>query len=172
VQDFLEAPIALENPSSYLEFDGSTLTEWEFLAELAKEANCALLLDVNNVFVSAHNHGFEPAEYLRHIPYDRVVQFHVAGHSLIDEHIIDTHIGPVLDPVFELLGQAYAAAEGASVLLEWDAEIPAFDVVHAEALRARGFIERAGRTLRSEPSRAEQATALATHGAKHVAVPG
>lgn len=140
VQDFLEAPLALENPSSYLEFEGSTLSEWDFLAALAGEADCALLLDVNNVYVSAYNHGFDPFQYLRALPYDRVVQIHVAGHSHVGNHIIDTHIGPVIEPVWDLLRYAHRRASGASVLLEWDAEIPSFDVVHAEALRARGVL--------------------------------
>lgn len=143
VQDFLGAPLALENPSTYVEYAGSSMSEWEFLARLAEEADCALLLDVNNVFVSAHNHGFDPADYLAAIPYDRVVQFHVAGHTNHGTHIIDSHIGPVIDEVWRLLGQAYARAGGASVLLEWDAEIPGFAETHAEALRAREFIDRA-----------------------------
>jgi uncharacterized protein (UPF0276 family) len=142
VQDFLEAPIALENPSTYLEFRGSTLTEWDFLAALVREADCALLLDVNNVYVSSRNHGFDAGAYLDGIPHDRVVQIHVAGHTDYGTHIVDTHIGPVIDPVWELLGKAYARS-GASILLEWDAEIPSFERTHAEALRARDFIEAA-----------------------------
>ena len=140
VQDFLEAPLALENPSTYVEFEGSTMTEWHFLAELAREADCALLLDVNNVYVSAYNHGFEPGEYLAAIPFDRVVQMHVAGHTNYGTHIVDTHIGPVIDPVWALLGDAYRRTGGTSVLLEWDAEIPSFEATHAEALRAKAFI--------------------------------
>ena len=140
VQDFLGTRIALENPSSYIEFAGSTLKEWEFLSALAEEADCGLLLDVNNVYVSAHNHGFDARDYLAGIPYDRVVQFHVAGHSHDGAHIVDTHIGPVIDPVWELLDIAYRRAGGAPLLLEWDAEIPAFEAVHREALRARDFI--------------------------------
>jgi len=139
VQDFLGAPLALENPSSYLEFHGSTLTEWEFIAALAKEADCALLLDVNNVYVSAYNHGFAVEEYLRAVPYDRVVQIHVAGHTNYGTHIVDTHVGPVLDPVWQLSADAHALSK-ASLLLEWDAEIPAFEVAHAEALRVRDFL--------------------------------
>ncbi|HXN34071.1 MAG TPA: DUF692 domain-containing protein [Polyangiaceae bacterium] len=140
VQDFLGAPLALENPSTYVEFAGKAMREWEFLARLAEEADCALLLDVNNVFVSAYNHGFDPRTYLAAIPFDRVVQLHVAGHTHHGTHIIDTHIGPVVDDVWRLLGDAWQRAGGASVLLEWDAEIPGFDETHAEALRARAFI--------------------------------
>jgi uncharacterized protein (UPF0276 family) len=146
VQDFLGAPLALENPSTYVEHAGhgqASMREWEFLARLAEEADCALLLDVNNVFVSAYNHGFDPQEYLSAIPFDRVVQIHVAGHTDHGTHIIDSHIGPVKDEVWRLLGEAYARTGGVSVLLEWDAEIPDFDETHAEALRARDFIGRA-----------------------------
>ncbi len=140
VQDFLEAPLVLENPSTYVEFASSTMKEWEFITALCNEADCGLLLDVNNIYVSAFNHGFEAAEYLRGIPLDRVVQMHVAGHTRHETHIVDTHIGPVVDDVWALFGDAYARVGGASVLLEWDAEIPDFEETHAEALRAHDFI--------------------------------
>jgi uncharacterized protein (UPF0276 family) len=147
VQDFLEAPLALENPSTYVEHasDASspTMSEWEFLARLAERADCALLLDVNNVFVSAYNHGFDPMTYLDAVPYDRVVQLHVAGHTHHGTHIVDTHVGPVVDDVWRLLAIAHRRAGGASILLEWDAEIPSFEATLAEALRAREFIARA-----------------------------
>ena len=140
VQDLLGAPLVLENPSTYVEFAGASMREWEFLGRLAEDADCALLLDVNNVYVSAKNHGFDPLTYLEAVPFDRVVQFHVAGHTDHGTHIIDSHIGPVQGPVWRLLGTAYQRAQGASVLLEWDADIPSFEVTHAEALRAREFI--------------------------------
>jgi uncharacterized protein (UPF0276 family) len=140
VQDFLGAPLALENPSTYVEFTAGQMTEWEFLARLAEDADCAILLDVNNVFVSAFNHGFDPRDYLAAVPFDRVVQLHVAGHTHHGTHIVDSHIGPVIDDVWRLLGDAWTRSGGASVLLEWDAEIPAFEVIHAEALRAKKFI--------------------------------
>ena len=139
VQDFLGAPLALENPSTYVEFAGG-MREQEFLARVAQDADCALLLDVNNVFVSAYNHGFEPLEYLRAIPFDRVVQLHVAGHTNHGTHIIDSHIGPVIDDVWRLAGEAWRRAGGVSVLLEWDAEIPSLEETHAEALRATQFL--------------------------------
>jgi len=140
VQDVLGAPLALENPSTYAEFASAPMREWEFLARLAEEADCAILLDVNNIYVSARNHGFDPKEYLDAIPFDRVVQLHVAGHTDHSTHIIDSHIGPVTPEVWELLGDAHERARGAPVLLEWDAEIPSFEQTHAEALRARDFI--------------------------------
>jgi uncharacterized protein (UPF0276 family) len=143
VQDFLGAPLALENPSSYVEYAGSTMPEWAFLAEVAERADCALLLDVNNVYVSAYNHGFDTREYLDAVPWDRVVQLHVSGHTNYGTHIVDTHIGPVIDEVWSLLADAHTRAGegGVSVLLEWDAEIPSFEATLAEALRARDLIE-------------------------------
>jgi uncharacterized protein (UPF0276 family) len=143
VQDFLGAPIALENPSTYVQFASDQMPEWEFLARVAQEADCAILLDVNNVYVSAHNHGFDPRGYLAAIPFDRVVQLHVAGHTHHGTHIIDSHIGPVIDEVWRLLGEAWRRAGGVSVLLEWDAEIPSFELTHQEALRAKQFMRSA-----------------------------
>lgn len=139
VQDFLGAPLVLENPSTYLEFAGSTMTEAEFLGAVAEEADCGILLDVNNVFVSSSNHGHDPRTYVAALPLDRVVQFHVAGHTDLGTHILDTHIGPVRDPVWRLFGEAHRLIGGASTLLEWDAEIPSFEVTHQEALRALEF---------------------------------
>ena len=143
VQDFLGTPLALENPSTYLEHASSSMPEWEFLGRIAEDADCGLLLDVNNVYVSAYNHGFDPGNYLAHVPFDRVVQLHVSGHTNHGTHIVDTHIGPVIDPVWRLLAEAHrrAGAGGVSILLEWDAEIPTFEETHAEALRARAYLE-------------------------------
>jgi uncharacterized protein (UPF0276 family) len=144
VQEILERPLLLENPSSYLEFHGSSMKEWEFLAALSKEADAGILLDVNNVYVSAFNHGFDSAAYLEAIPWDRVVQMHIAGHTHNGTHIADTHIGPVIDPVWDLGREAYRRSGGTSVLLEWDAEIPPFEEVHREAMKAASFAERGG----------------------------
>jgi hypothetical protein len=102
VQDVLERPLALENPSSYVAFGSSTMSEWEFLKRLAEEADCALLLDVNNVYVSAFNHGFDPEAYIDAIPADRVVQYHLAGHTNKGTHIIDTHSAPAIEAVWAL----------------------------------------------------------------------
>jgi uncharacterized protein (UPF0276 family) len=136
VSELLGARLVLENPSTYVEFSGATLREWEFMAALAEEADIGLLLDVNNVLVSAKNHGFEPETYLAAIPMERVVQIHVAGHTDHGTHAIDTHIGPVPDAVWQLYARARELGADASVLLEWDADIPPFDVVHADARRA------------------------------------
>jgi uncharacterized protein (UPF0276 family) len=140
VQDFLERPLILENPSTYVGFQSSTMSEWEFLSRLADEADCGLLLDVNNVYVSSVNHDFDPAQYLRSIPHQRVVQFHLAGHMHCQTHVVDTHDGPVADPVWQLYQLAHQLTGGAATLLEWDAKIPPFPVVHAEVLKARQFM--------------------------------
>ena len=140
VQDFLERPLVLENPSSYVTFAASTMSEWEFVARLADETDCGLLLDVNNVFVSAFNHDFDPVDFLKGLPHERVVQMHLAGHTDCGTHRIDTHDGPVIDPVWELYRLARELTGGASTLLEWDAKIPEFPVVHAEVLRAKRFL--------------------------------
>ena len=141
ISDFLERPLVLENPSTYLEFHVSTWTEWDFLAELAERANCGLLLDVNNVYVSSYNHGFDPAAYVDRIPADRVVQIHLAGHTNKGTHILDTHSDHVIDAVWELYRRFIQRAGGVSTLLEWDEDIPSFDTVHAEALKARQYRE-------------------------------
>jgi uncharacterized protein (UPF0276 family) len=140
VQDFLERPLVLENPSTYVGFQDSTLSEWEFLGRMAEEADCGLLLDVNNVFVSSVNHDFDPAEYVRSVPHRRVVQFHLAGHTDCRTHRIDTHDDHVIDPVWELYRLAHRLTGGAATLLEWDAKIPEFPVVHAEVLKARDYM--------------------------------
>jgi hypothetical protein len=137
VQDVLERPLALENPSSYLAFTRSTMSEWEFLARLADEADCALLLDVNNVYVSAYNHGFDPAAYVDAIPFDRVVQYHLAGHTNKGTHIVDTHSGPAIDEVWQLYARACRRSGAVSTLFEWDEAIPSFEEVRAEAAKAR-----------------------------------
>ncbi len=142
VQEVLGAPLVLENPSTYVAFAGSTMPEWAFLAALCENTGCGLLLDVNNVYVSARNHGFDPLTYLDALPMDRVVQFHVAGHTDNGSHVVDTHIGPVVPTVWDLLRAASDRGARASVLLEWDAEIPVFEVVHREARRARRFLSK------------------------------
>jgi uncharacterized protein (UPF0276 family) len=136
VSETLERPLVLENPSSYVEFAASAMPEWEFLARLAERADCGLLLDVNNVYVSSFNHGFDPLVYIDAIPADRVVQYHVAGHTNKGTHIIDTHSDPAIPEVWELYRRAWARTGPVATLYEWDENIPAFEVVHAEALKA------------------------------------
>ena len=141
VQDYLERPLVLENPSTYVTFAQSTISEWEFLARMSAESGCGLLLDVNNVYVSSVNHDFDPHEYVANMPGERVVQFHLAGHTNCRTHLIDTHDDHVIDPVWELYRLAHRRTGGVSTLLEWDARIPEFPVVHAEVLKARQYMD-------------------------------
>ncbi len=139
-RDFLEVPIAVENVSSYAEYHVSEMTEWEFLNEVVEQADCGILLDVNNIYVSSRNHSFDPFEYLRSIPTERVAQIHIAGHSNYEKYILDTHDHPVLDPVWQLYAGAIEMVGPTATLLEWDDHIPSFDEVHKEALKAKQYI--------------------------------
>jgi hypothetical protein len=137
VQDQLETRFALENTSSYLSYTSSTMTEWEFVGEIAERADIGLLFDVNNVYVAAYNHGFDPFEFIRSVPHERIVQIHLAGHTNLGAYIIDTHGGHVIDPVLDLYRETIALAGPVSTLIEWDDEIPEFPVLAAEAERVR-----------------------------------
>jgi len=140
-RDFLEVPVAVENVSSYAEFHVSEMTEWEFLTEVTERADCGILLDVNNIYVSSRNHNFNPRDYIDRVPAERVAQFHIAGHSKYQKYILDTHDHPVIDPVWQLYERAVRRTGPTATLLEWDARIPSFEEVHHEALKARRFIE-------------------------------
>jgi uncharacterized protein (UPF0276 family) len=139
-QDFLEIPIAVENVSSYAEFHVSQMTEWEFLNQVVEQADCGILLDVNNIYVSSQNHNFDPRQYIEAIPAERVAQIHIAGHSKFEKYILDTHDHPVLDPVWTLYARAIERCGPTATLLEWDDRIPSFDEVHAEALKANRYL--------------------------------
>ena len=136
VQDVLERPLVVENPSSYLQFHQTTMPEWQFLARLAEDADCGLLLDVNNIYVAAQNHDFAWQEYLAAVPWARVCQMHVAGHTTFATHLFDSHIGPVDPPVWDVLRAAFAACGGRPLLLEWDFAIPSFAQTWREAQQA------------------------------------
>lgn len=136
VQDFLEIPIAVENLSSYAEFKGSTMTEWEFLAEVVEMADCGILMDVNNIYVSSQNHNFDPKIYVDNVIHDRVAQIHIAGHSKLEDVIIDTHDKAPIPPVWELYDYALGKVGRTPTLLEWDAHIPSFEEVKKEADKA------------------------------------
>jgi uncharacterized protein (UPF0276 family) len=142
VQELLERPLVLENPSSYVDYAASTMTEWQFLAELAQAADCGLLLDVNNVYVSSVNHEFDPLEYLRALPHERVVQMHLAGHTDRGRYLADTHDRPVAEAVWELYGAAIELTGPVSTLLEWDDRLPPFPVVLEELRKAERHLAR------------------------------
>jgi len=136
VQDRLGRRILLENVSSYVTFHASSLTEWEFLAAVARQADCGILLDVNNVFVSARNHGFEPLEFLAGLPGDRVGQIHVAGHQDHGAFLLDTHDAPVAEPVWALYRAAIRRLGPVPTLVERDDRIPPLEELVAESARA------------------------------------
>jgi uncharacterized protein (UPF0276 family) len=136
VQDRLRRRILIENVSSYVTFTQSTMSEWQFLSALCARADCGLLLDVNNVFVSAFNHGFAAADFIDGVPAERVGQIHLAGHSDYGTHLLDTHDHQVCDGVWQLYRRALARAGRVSTLVEWDDHIPPFAEVLAESRRA------------------------------------
>jgi uncharacterized protein (UPF0276 family) len=137
VQDFLGRRILLENVSSYITYTTSEMTEWEFLAEIARTADCDILLDINNIYVSARNHGFSAWEYLEGIPASRVRQFHLAGHTDCGDYLIDTHDHLVADPVWELYVEALKLLGPVSTMIERDDNIPAFEELQDELGIAR-----------------------------------
>ncbi len=137
VQDRIGRPFAVENVSSYLTYRESTMSEWDFLTEIAERADCGILLDVNNVFVSGRNHGFDPATYLDAIPMDRVVQVHIAGHTDKGDYLLDTHSTPMVNEVLDLYRRLIERVGPVSTLLEWDDDLPTFDGLIAETKRVR-----------------------------------
>ena len=145
VQDCLGRRILLENVSSYVTYTDSLVPEWEFLAAIAERADCFILLDVNNVYVSAHNHGFDPLAYLDGVPGERVRQIHLAGHSYNGPLIIDTHDHPVPDPVWDLYVEAIARLGPVSTMIERDDDIPPLEVLLGELAQARTLAESARR---------------------------
>lgn len=137
VQDVLGRRILLENVSSYVTYQSSEMTEWQFLAALANEADCDLLLDVNNIYVSAFNHGFDALEFLDGVPRSRVKQIHLAGHSNCGDLIIDTHDAPVINPVWDLYAEALRRLGPVSTMIERDDDIPPLATLVRELARAR-----------------------------------
>ena len=135
-QDALGRQILLENVSSYVAFTESSMPEWEFLSEIARRADCGILLDLNNIYVSARNQGFEPLDYLNGIPVERVGQFHLAGHSDKGRYLLDTHDHPVAQPVWDLYRAALARFGRVSTLIEWDDAVPALEVLVAQSQQA------------------------------------
>jgi uncharacterized protein (UPF0276 family) len=139
VQDALGRRILIENVSSYVAFAHATMPEWDFVAAIAGEADCAILLDVNNVYVSARNHGFDAHAYLAGMPAERVAQIHLAGHSDLGTHLLDTHDGPVAPAVWQLYRSAVQRFGDVATLIEWDDHVPEAPVLLAEAEHARAI---------------------------------
>lgn len=140
VQDRLGRPFALENVSSYVQFAASEMSEWEFYRAVVDEAEVGFMLDINNIYVSSQNHEFDPGEYLRHIPFERVVQVHLAGHErLADAALIDTHDRPVAAAVWDLYREAWQIGGPFPTLLEWDDRIPSLAELLMEIQKAREF---------------------------------
>lgn len=145
VQDTLKRQILVENPSSYLDYKDSPIPEWEFLVELSNRSGCALLLDVNNIFVSAHNHNFDASNYIKQIPLEPVKEIHLAGYSIRkiegEEVYIDEHGAPVFDPVWNLYIEAIERFGAIPTLIEWDTNVPEFEVLMAEKLKADSCLQ-------------------------------
>lgn len=139
VQDYLEIPFALENLSSYVAFKQDEMTEWEFYSEVVEKADIFMMLDVNNIYVSSRNHGFDPNTYYRNIPMERVIQIHLAGHLDYGSYVLDTHDHPVRDEVWNLYADVYPLTGGVSTLLEWDDNFLSFEDTWKEALKAKQF---------------------------------
>jgi uncharacterized protein (UPF0276 family) len=139
VQDYMGRRMLLENVSSYISYSDSQMSEWEFLREVAERADCLILLDINNIYVSAFNHNFDPLTYLQAIPGERVYQFHLAGHTHEGNLIIDTHDHPVADPVFELYTAALQRFGQVSTMIERDDNIPPLPVLLDELEQVRGI---------------------------------
>lgn len=141
VQEFLGRQILLENVSSYIEYQASSMKEWEFLAAVAKQADCYILLDINNIYVNSINHQFNPLEYLNAIPVDRVRQFHLAGHKNCGTYIIDTHDAPIIDSVWSLYKAAIRRFARVSTMIERDDNIPALSELLTELQQAKQIAE-------------------------------
>ena len=148
VQEFLGRPILLENVSSYLTYKNSEMTEWQFFNEVARRSGCEILLDINNIYVSARNHDFNPQDYLNGISKDKVKQFHLAGHSDYGDYVIDTHDHPVADPVWQLYEKALQRFGWISTMIERDDNIPPLAELLAEVETARNIATKTLGSLR------------------------
>jgi uncharacterized protein len=139
VQDYLGTQILLENVSSYVTYTHSNMSEWEFYSRVVEESDCKMLLDINNVYVSARNHLFDPIDYLEGVPKNRVQQFHLAGHTDHGDYVIDTHDHPIVDPVWDLYAEALKYFGPVSTMIERDDHMPPFEEIMAELNRARSI---------------------------------
>jgi len=142
-QDFLGRQILIENPSSYLQFKSSSMTEWEFIDEIVKSTACGILLDVNNIYVSSKNNHFDPREYVANINPKHVQEIHLAGHRRISKNLIlDTHSTKVCDDVWGLYEFAIEKVGAIPTLIEWDDEIPQLEVLQQEAAKAQNIMNK------------------------------
>lgn len=139
VQDYLELPFALENLSSYVAYKQDEMPEWEFYTAVVEKADIYMMLDVNNLYVSSRNHGFQPKQYYSNLPLDRVLQIHLAGHTDKGTYVVDTHDDHVRNEVWEIYAEVYPKTRGVSTLLEWDDNFLSFDETWKEALKAKQF---------------------------------
>jgi uncharacterized protein (UPF0276 family) len=139
VQDYLELPLALENLSSYVAFKNDEMPEWDFYSAVVEKADIYMMLDVNNIYVSSRNHGFNPKDYYSNIPMDRVIQIHLAGHLDKGDYVLDTHDNYVRDEVWAIYAEVYPQTRGVSTLLEWDDNYLTFQETWDEALKAKQF---------------------------------
>jgi uncharacterized protein (UPF0276 family) len=141
VQEYLGRQILIENLSSYLQFTDSSIPEWEFVSAVAKQSGCGILLDVNNIYVNARNHGFDPITYLETIPVAAVKEMHLAGHSDEGDCLIDTHSKPVTEAVWQLYARAVEQFGRVPTLIEWDMDIPPLQILLDEATHAQQIME-------------------------------
>lgn len=139
IQDYLEIPFALENLSSYVAYKDDQMSEWEFYRTIVEQADIFMMLDVNNIYVSSRNHGFDPMDYINNIPLERVLQMHLAGHTDRGTYLLDTHDRPVRDEVWALYAEVHSRTGGVSTLLEWDDHFVSFQETWDEALKAKQF---------------------------------
>ncbi len=150
VQDFLELPFALENLSSYVGYQSDQMPEWEFYSAVVEKADIYMMLDVNNIYVSSRNHGFDPKKYYENIPMERVLQIHLAGHSDYNDYVLDTHDNYVRDEVWAIYAEVYPRTRGVSTLLEWDDKFISFEKTWEEALKAKQFQVEIGKKLQKK----------------------
>ena len=152
VQEALGRRILLENPSSYVAFRDSSMSEWEFLAAVAEQGDCGILLDVNNVYVTARNQGFDPLEYIAALPAERVCEIHLSGYRDLSDLVLDTHQGPVPEVVWELYRQALRHVGPVSTIVEWDVAVPELEEMVAESRRASAIEREVCGEARGDPA--------------------
>ncbi|SCA64144.1 UPF0276 protein Anae109_1558 [Chlamydiales bacterium SCGC AG-110-P3] len=160
VQDYLEIPFALENLSSYVSFVDDEMPEWEFYGSVVEKADISMMLDVNNIYVSSRNHGFDPRDYTRHIPLDRVIQIHLAGHTDHGDYVLDTHDHRVCDAVWDIYADIWPQTGGVSTLLEWDDNFVSFEETWKEALKAKQFQQSIQESIKEDTNAAHETASV------------